>query len=110
MFVRLQNTSLEPANSMLDSRLGILVEPSQVRLRTTLDKPYIWERLKEKEHLFEKNISNHSIVSLKKVSEGVGTSFAAVKKISTKELLAGCFQERVYAVHNQYELNQLVLK
>jgi hypothetical protein len=42
ILVRLQNTSIEPANSTL-SRLGILIDPSQVRLRTTPDYQYIWE-------------------------------------------------------------------
>ena len=72
ILVRLQNTSIEPANSTL-SRLGILIDPSQVRLRTTPDYQYIWEIFKEKELLFEKNISGHSIVVLKELYEGVGT-------------------------------------
>ena len=97
--MRRQISFLEPADSALDSKLGILIDPSQVRLRTTPNDPYFWERLREKEHLFEKNISDHSIAALKEVCEGVGESFVAIKKISTKELLVGCFQEKVYAVH-----------
>jgi hypothetical protein len=103
--VRLQNSVLEPADSTLDSTLGIRIEPSQVRLRTTPDDPYIWERLKEKEHLFEKNISDHSIATLKEVCEGVGKSFRAIRKISTKELPMGCLQQKVYAIHIRHELN-----
>lgn len=38
-----------------------------------------------------KNISDYSIAALKEVCEGVGKSFAAIKKISTKELPTGCF-------------------
>jgi hypothetical protein len=99
ILLRLQNTFLEPANSTL-SRLGILIEPSQVRLRTTPDDLDIWEILKEKEYLFKKNISDHSIAVLKELYEGVGTSSLLLRGSQPKVTPAGCFQEKVYATQH----------
>jgi len=62
--------------------LGIIIEPSQVRLITTDDDPYGWAVLPEKRHLFSKNLSNHSIGAYKELCECVGISFEAVLKRS----------------------------
>ena len=66
-----------------DSRLGILIEPSQVRLKTNSDDPYTWEIMEGKEHLFSKNMSDLSIGALKELYEGIDKSFAAIWKPST---------------------------
>lgn len=39
------------------SKLGLSVEPGDVRLITTADDPYRWQPLPEKEHLFKKQLS-----------------------------------------------------
>jgi hypothetical protein len=77
--------------------LGIEIEPSQVRLRTNPDDPYIWERMAEKEHLFSKDIRDHSIAALKELYHGVGVSFVAIRKIPTQ---AGGFHWEVYATNH----------
>ncbi|KAH8797524.1 hypothetical protein F5882DRAFT_475205 [Hyaloscypha sp. PMI_1271] len=84
----------EKLSAHIQSRLGILVDPSQVRLKPNLDDPYTWERMEEKEHLFLKNISDHSNKSLMELYEGIGVSFAAVGKDSIRELQAGAVQSK----------------
>ena len=42
--------------------------------------------MKEKEHLFLKNISDHSNKSLIELYEGISVSFAAIGKDSIREL------------------------
>ena len=86
-------------NNNPESRLGILVDPSQVRLKPSVDDLYTWERMKEKDHLFLKNISDHSNRSLMELYEGIGVSFAAIRKDSILELQAGAVQSQVRAIH-----------
>ncbi|KAF1964846.1 hypothetical protein BU23DRAFT_630329 [Bimuria novae-zelandiae CBS 107.79] len=62
----------------IQSRLGIVVEPAQVRLLPSPDNPYAWRFLPEKKHLFSKNISDHSINAYKELCDGVGKTFEAI--------------------------------
>ncbi|KAF2176044.1 hypothetical protein K469DRAFT_608542, partial [Zopfia rhizophila CBS 207.26] len=55
-----------------------IVEPSQVRLLPGPDDPYCWRVVPEKQHLFSKKISDHSIGAYKYLCEGVGTTFEAI--------------------------------
>ncbi|KAI9776698.1 MAG: hypothetical protein M1839_009425 [Geoglossum umbratile] len=64
--------------------LGILIEPSQVRLKTNYDDPYIWEIMEGKEQLFSRNMSDLSIGALKELCEGIDKTFAAIWKPSTR--------------------------
>lgn len=43
----------------------MVIESSQVRLKTNADYPYTWEKLDEKEHLFSKTLSDLSSGQLK---------------------------------------------
>ena len=61
-----------------ECRLGITVEPSQVRLVPRPDDPYAWKVLPEKQALFSKNMSDHSIGAYKELWAGVGETFEAV--------------------------------
>ncbi|KAH8800815.1 hypothetical protein F5884DRAFT_862741 [Xylogone sp. PMI_703] len=72
-------------------QLGIVIEPSQVRLRPSSDDVYTWERLGEKERLFSKNISDHSVAALKELYREVGSSFQAVHNERLHELPIGGF-------------------
>jgi hypothetical protein len=58
--------------------LELLVEPAQVRLITTSDDQYCWKVLPGKEHLFEKQMSKHSIGAYMELFREVGVSFEAV--------------------------------
>ena len=69
-----------------DNRLGILIEPSQVWLKTNPDDPYAWEKIEGKEHLFSKNMSDLSTGALKELCKGIGKSFTVVWKPSTHAL------------------------
>jgi hypothetical protein len=73
------------ANIVVDSRLGILIEPAQVRLKTEdTNDLYTWERVKEKDHLFVKNMSDLSVGQLEELSEGVPEYISAVLKKPTR--------------------------
>ena len=63
-----------------DKKLGIVIEASQVRLKTNTNDPYTWEKMDEKEHLFSKNLSDLSIGQLKDLCDGVDRSFIAIWK------------------------------
>ena len=61
-----------------ESRTGIEIEPSQVRLIPRPDDPYTWKVLPEKKYLFSKNISDHSISAYKELCGEIGVLFEAV--------------------------------
>lgn len=92
-----QNTYVRPSklylimtNASTGSKLGIIIEPSQVRLIPGPDDPYIWKVLPEKGELFSrifsKNISDHSIGAYKELCEGVGKTFEAVRVTATAKI------------------------
>ena len=58
-------------------KLGISIEPAEVRLITSASDPYTWQALPEKQHLFRKNLSKHSIGAYRELCRGVGVSFEA---------------------------------
>ncbi|KAI9770497.1 MAG: hypothetical protein M1839_003178 [Geoglossum umbratile] len=62
----------------IQGKLGISIEPSQVRLITGIDDPYNWSFLPEKRHLFSKHLSKHSTSAYMQLCREVGTSFEAV--------------------------------
>lgn len=70
----------EKLSAHIYRKLGIVIETSQVRLKTNADDPYTWERLDEKEQLFSKNLSDLSIGQLKDLCDGVDKSFIAIWK------------------------------
>jgi len=41
--------------SLKVTKLGISIEPAEVRLITSNDDPYTWQKLSEKQHLFKKH-------------------------------------------------------
>lgn len=58
-------------------KLGITIEPAEVRLITNAEDPYIWQALPEKSHLFKKQLSKHTIGAYKELCREVGVSFEA---------------------------------
>ena len=60
------------------AKLGISIEPAEVRLITSGDDPYTWHMLPEKQHLFMKHLSKHSIGTYRELCRGVGVSFEAI--------------------------------
>ena len=49
-----------------------------MRLITNGDDPYVWSALPGEEHLFSKNMSDHSIGAYREMCDGVEVSFEAV--------------------------------
>jgi hypothetical protein len=66
------------ANTTSESRIGISIEPSQVRLTPGPGDLYSWKVLPEKKYLFSKNISDHSIGAYKELCGGIGVLFEAI--------------------------------
>ena len=60
------------------TKLGISVEPAEVRLLISVDNPYAWQVLPEKHHLFKKQLSKHSIGAYRELYREVGISFEAI--------------------------------
>ena len=60
------------------TNLGISIEPAEVRLITRAGDPYTWRILPEKQYLFEKHLSKHSIGAYRELCQEVGISFEAV--------------------------------
>ncbi|KAL1845582.1 hypothetical protein Plec18170_009717 [Paecilomyces lecythidis] len=62
----------EKLSAQLRNRLGLKVEPSQVRLKTeNTEDPYSWEVTEDMRHMFDKNFSDLSTGSLIKLYEGL---------------------------------------
>ncbi|KAK8120472.1 hypothetical protein PG999_004592 [Apiospora kogelbergensis] len=59
-------------------RIGVRIDPSEVRLITSEKDAYGWQRLPEAEPLFAKHLSDHSVGAYRKICEGVGRTFEAV--------------------------------
>jgi hypothetical protein len=72
------------ANTTPESRIGIAIEPSQVRLIPGADDPYSWKVLPEKKYLFSKNMSDHSISAYKELYGEIGVLFEAVPVKTTR--------------------------
>ena len=66
------------------SKLGLSIEPAEVRLITGPDDPYTWQTLPEKRHLFRKQLSKHSIGAYRELCRGVGVSFEAVTRTPSR--------------------------
>jgi len=60
------------------NRLGIAIEPAEVRLITSADDLYVWRFLPEKQYLFRKHLSKHSVGAYRELCREVGVSFEAV--------------------------------
>jgi hypothetical protein len=71
-------------NTSPGSRIGIAIEPSQVRLIPGADDPYSWKVLPEKKYLFTKNLSDHSISAYKELCGEIGVLFEAVPVETTR--------------------------
>lgn len=83
------------ANILEENRLGISVEPSQVRLITNGDDPYTWAAFPGKEHLFSKHLSEHSIGAYKELCNGIGVSFE-VLPVTAEHNSVDCLQGVVF--------------
>ncbi|PVH67456.1 hypothetical protein DL98DRAFT_507700 [Cadophora sp. DSE1049] len=75
----------EELSKHIQKKVGILIEPSQVRLVTGADDLYTWKVLPHKKHLFSKNISDHSIGAYKELCEGIDSAFEAVPVATTTQ-------------------------
>ena len=67
-----------------ESKLGIVVEPSQVRLLPELRDSYAWNVRPERKHLlrkglFRKQLSKHAVGAYMELCREVGNSFEAVR-------------------------------
>lgn len=76
--IQLPNGGYRPLTTVSRAKLAITIEPAEVRLITSADDPYTWQILPEKEHLFKKHLSKHSIGAYRELCRGVGVSFEAV--------------------------------
>ncbi|KFY18218.1 hypothetical protein V492_00038 [Pseudogymnoascus sp. VKM F-4246] len=62
------------------TKLGIAVDPLEIRLITREQDPYSWQYLPAASHLFQKNLSSHSIGAYMELYREIGSSFEAVAK------------------------------
>ena len=61
-----------------DQQLGILVSPSSVRLIPHPEDRYMWIRRRERDHLFSKQLSKHSIGGYTELCREIGVSIDVV--------------------------------
>jgi hypothetical protein len=64
----------------IETKVGIEVNPADVRLITRAQDPYSWKFMPARSHLFDKNIGNHSIGAYMELYRETGLSFEAVAK------------------------------
>ena len=60
------------------TQLGFTVKPDQVRLQPRIDDGYAWIRQPEREHLFTKQLSKHSVGGYMELCRELGTSIEAM--------------------------------
>jgi hypothetical protein len=68
----------------IKARVGISLDPAHVRLKTSREDAYSWHALPEKQHLFEKSLSDHSTGAYKELCEGAGITFEAIPRDTTE--------------------------
>jgi hypothetical protein len=73
----------------LECTLGIVVEPTQVRLKPDVQDGYKWNALPETQHLFTKQLSKHSVGAYMELCREVGKSFEAVAQKVVDVSLSG---------------------
>ena len=61
-----------------EQQLGILVDPSSVRLIPHPEDRYIWIRRPEREHLFQKQLSKHSVRAYAELCREIGISIDVI--------------------------------
>jgi hypothetical protein len=64
--------------TVAETRLGMSVEPADIRLIPGPGDGYTWAVLPEKQYLFSKQLSKHSIGAYMELCRGVGVSFEAL--------------------------------
>lgn len=60
--------------NLVESQLGLSIEPNMVRLIPPEEDGYVWSRIPEREHLFPKQLSKHSIGAYMELCREVGVS------------------------------------
>jgi len=60
------------------NRLGIAIESAEVKLITSVDDLYVWRFLSEKQYLFRKYLSKHSVGTYRELCREIDVSFEAV--------------------------------
>ncbi|KAH7317422.1 hypothetical protein BKA65DRAFT_600074 [Rhexocercosporidium sp. MPI-PUGE-AT-0058] len=94
-------------------QLGTLIHPSEVRRILRAEDPYSWQSLPARTHLFEKNLSKHSIGAYMELRPEVSVSFEAVAKEQILFTgLAANFTDRIAELEAEnsgliYEVNKL---
>ena len=61
-----------------EQQLGILVDPSSVRLIPRPEDRYIWIRRPEREHLFQRQLSKHGVRSYVELCREIGISIDVI--------------------------------
>lgn len=67
-------------NPIAESRLGLLIDPAEVRLIPHQSDPYTWSYMPHRRHLFRKHISKHNLGAYREICAEVGRSFEAVAR------------------------------
>jgi len=62
-----------------------VVDPSDVRLIPDDEDPYAWTWASDREHLFKKQLSKHSVGAYVQLCREVGISFEAVAKSDERQ-------------------------
>ena len=76
------------------TKLGLLIEPSQVRLIPRSNDASAWQIVSEKEHLFQEHLSKHSIGVYGGLYQGVGVLFKAVLSVEPSRAPKGPYKDR----------------
>ncbi len=76
------------------TNLGVSIQPAEVRLVTRADDTYIWRTLPEKQYLFQKHLSKHSVGAYRETCREVGISFKAAQKPQPSKAAEGKLLEK----------------
>ncbi|RYN74724.1 hypothetical protein AA0119_g12959 [Alternaria tenuissima] len=67
------------ADAGQEEQLGFRIDPLDVRLITNADEPYTWSYMPERAHLFQKQLSKHSMGACIELEAQVGQTFEAIR-------------------------------
>lgn len=79
-------------NVVAGAKLGVIIEPKMVRLVLDFQDGYMWVRHPEREHLFTKQLSKHSIGAYMELCREIDVSIEAIASLEPN--LAVCDMRR----------------
>ncbi|KAI4087496.1 MAG: hypothetical protein L6R37_008313 [Teloschistes peruensis] len=83
------------------AKLGLSIEPANVRLVTSASDLYTWQAIPEKAHLFKKHLSKQTISAYREICRDVGVTFEAIHSSDLGDRSVSGFSATIEKLKNE---------